>query len=81
MPVVGSGSGHCHYILSPENTNPLITDTMKKTELFNSREQYVAPCCNVFTVESEGVLCASDWGDEDGAGSGLFENPDYQYNF
>ncbi|MCM1501832.1 MAG: hypothetical protein NC115_04090 [Bacteroidales bacterium] len=54
---------------------------MKKTELSNSREQYVAPCCNVLNVETEGVLCASEWGDEDEAGSGLFEDPNYQYNF
>ncbi|MCM1177308.1 MAG: hypothetical protein NC308_03940 [Clostridium sp.] len=41
---------------------------MKKTELSNSREQYVAPCCNVLNVETEGVLCAS-YGEYDEAGN------------
>lgn len=53
---------------------------MKKIELLNVRNPYMSPYCKIFTVEPEGILCNSDWGDEDEAGTDIYEDEEYWYD-
>lgn len=52
---------------------------MNKQFFDNGNKPYCAPSCEVLSIETEGILCAS--GNPNGPGWDLWENPDYSYDF
>ena len=58
---------------------------MSCSKLISAREPYFAPCCEILSLQAEGVLCQSPFGEAGKAGSdGAFvnelESEDYRDN-
>lgn len=79
MPVASSGGGHFCAVPSYPDKNHLTANKMNKQFFDNGNKPYCAPSCEVLSIETEGILCAS--GNPNVPGGDLFENPDYSYDF